>query len=102
MPEAAFGSARVRFQLFAQKRGGFAIFFLARDFVKEEEIAAGEDVIDVVFVDRVGADGAVVGDEVVHAALNEVEVLLVAGFVPDAFDAFQHQAVIVGPLCGIA
>ena len=50
----------------------------------------------------VGADGAVVGDEVVHAALDEIEILLVAGFVPDALDAFQHQTVIVGPLCGVA
>ena len=102
VPEAAFGSARMCLQLFAEEGGGFPVFFLAGGFVKEEEIAAGKNVIDVVLVERVGANGAVVGDEVVDAALDEVEVLFVVRGGVDALDAFQDEAVIVGPLRGVA
>lgn len=51
MPEATFRSARVRLELLSQERSGLSVFLLASGFVKEEEVAAGKDVIDVVLVD---------------------------------------------------
>jgi hypothetical protein len=92
----------MRLQLRSQELGGFPILLLFSDFVQEEECSSGEDVVDVVFFDGVGANGAVAGDEVVHAALDEVEILLVARILIDALDPFQHQAMIVGPLGRVA
>ncbi len=83
--------------MFAEESGGFAILLQAGCFVKEKEVAARINVVNVVLVDLVCANGAVLVDEVVHAALNEVEVLFVVGGEVDAFDAFQHETVIVGP-----
>ena len=50
VPEAAIGSARVSFQLFAQERGGFAVFFVAGVFIKEQKHSTGENIVEVVVV----------------------------------------------------
>jgi hypothetical protein len=41
VPEAAFGSARVRLQLFAQLRAAALRYFSCRVFVKNEQVAPG-------------------------------------------------------------
>src|SRR6185503_2295005 len=79
VPEASSRRARVSLQLLAQERRGFAVLLLLRFLVKQQQNAAGKNMIDVVLVDRVCANGTVVGDEVVHAVLNKLEILLVAG-----------------------
>jgi hypothetical protein len=50
VPEAAFGSARMSFQLFAQERSSLAIFLVAGAFIKEQEHSAGKNVVEVVVV----------------------------------------------------
>lgn len=92
----------MRLQLRSQELGGFPVLLLFSDFVQEEEVSARENVVDVVFIDGVGANGAVVGDEVVHTALDEIEILVVARILIDALDSFQHQTIIIGPLCRVA
>src|SRR5688500_20381073 len=102
MPEATFRRAWVRFQLLPKKRGGFAILLLLRFLVEHEQISSGEHVIDVVLIDRVSANGTVVVDEVVHAILDKLEILLIAGVDPNALDSFAHQTMIASPLGRIA
>src|SRR5687767_2695749 len=97
MPKTAFRRARVCFQLLAKKRSRFAILFLLRFPVEHEQVSSGKDMVDVVLVDRVSANGTVVRDEVVQAVLNKLEILLVTGVYPNALDSFQHQTMIVGP-----
>ena len=61
-------------ELLSQKRSGFSVFLLAGHFVKHQEISSSQNVVDVVFLDRVGANCAVVVDETIDSLLDEVEV----------------------------
>src|SRR6185369_7119048 len=98
VPETAFRSARMRLQLLAEESSSLSIFLLAGSVVKKEQIAAWKKVVDVVIGWRISSDRAVVRNEMVHAFFNEREVLLVACRFIDTLDAFEHEAVIVGPL----
>jgi hypothetical protein len=88
--------------LFAQEGRGLPVLLLPRHLVERQEVAAEQDVINVVVFELVGADRAVLVHEVVNALLDELEVPAVARRVPDALDALEQDAEFVSPLRGQA
>jgi hypothetical protein len=97
VPKAAFRGARVRPELRAQQTGRLPVFVLFRILIKKQEHSAQLDIIQIVLIDAISPDRAVIGNVTIHGGANVIEVLLISRLLPDALHALQDHALLVTP-----
>ena len=85
-------------ELIVEKRGGGEISLVARDAVEEEELAAKENVIELMLFGLERWDRAIGREEGIDGALNVVKVLGIGGREPDRVHAFEKGAELVVPV----
>jgi hypothetical protein len=76
VPEASVRRPWLLFQLLTQQSGRLLVLFLFGVLVKSKESSAGENIIEVVILQLVGANSTVGIYKVVHALLHKLEILL--------------------------
>ncbi|MMZ65862.1 hypothetical protein D1872_282990 [compost metagenome] len=58
--------------------------------------------IDIVLFRRISPDTSVLQDKMIHIVADKIEILPLARLTPQQREAFQHNAVIIGPLSAVA
>ena len=97
VPETAAGGARLVAQLFFQRFNGLAVARLAGLVIQGIQRAARRDVVQVVFLGHIAANGTVRLDVSLHKAVQHIKVKRITGRLVQRTQADQHTAILVVP-----
>ena len=102
MPEVAFCSARLVFQLSAQNICCLPVLFLSRLFIQAEKHTAFVDIIQIERLGFIGAYGAVFFYKPVNKVFGKRIIALVSGNLRHSEQCGNHTAVNVIPTGGFS
>ncbi len=97
MPEITFRSPGLAFQLTVYGIDGFAVLFLAGEFVQIEKSLSGIDVVQIILQRVIGLDRAVFTDKIVDEFVGEFQVFRILLDVIQLQYSLDHTAVNIVP-----